>query len=129
MWWIQAPTTTDDAPMRARSWSPTPLVLAFLCAAGTAHADDWASLGLDAPRSRLSAERSGTVFGPSRWEHSLPPQKDLGYLALMASPAVADGYLVFGTSYDVVTGLREVDGQRVWEFAVKDAVQASPAIA
>jgi MYXO-CTERM domain-containing protein len=96
--------------------------------AGAARADDWASLGLDGTRARLSAERSGGTFGPARWEHSLPPIKDLVYRALMASPAVADGYLVYGTTGYLVQALREQDGAEVWQFATKNSVFSSPAL-
>jgi len=96
--------------------------------AGTVRADDWASLGLDGPRSRLSAERSGPLFGPAGWEHILPAMKDTGYRAVIASPAVADGYLVFGTLYNEVVALREQDGAPLWHLTVGDAVHASPAV-
>src|SRR4051812_44705024 len=95
---------------------------------GAAHADDWASLGLDGARSRLSAERSGALFGPARWEHRLPPVRDAVYRTLLASPAAADGVLVYGTYDAFVRGLRAEDGQPLWELRAKDAVYASPAV-
>jgi outer membrane protein assembly factor BamB len=91
-------------------------------------AEDWTSLGLDATRSRLSGERSGPSFGAARWEHTLPPVSDAVYRALLASPAVADGYLVYGTTRNVVRGLVEADGRVLWERTMGDAVQASPAL-
>ena len=39
--------------------------------------------------------------------------KDVGYRALIASPAVADGYVVFGTLYNQVVALRERDGHLI----------------
>jgi outer membrane protein assembly factor BamB len=108
--------------------TPIGCSLLLLLAAGPARADDWASLGLDGPRSRLSAERSGALFGPGRWEYTLPAMKDTGYRALIASPAASDGYLVVGTLYNELMALREQDGAPVWKLAVGDAVHASPAV-
>jgi outer membrane protein assembly factor BamB len=102
--------------------------LMVLVAGGRAHADDWNSLGLDGPRSRLSAERSGALFGPAKWEHALPPVKDAVYRTLLASPAAADGVLVYGTYDNFVRGLRADDGQPLWELRTRDAVYASPAV-
>jgi outer membrane protein assembly factor BamB len=104
------------------------MLLLTLLAARAARADDWSSLGLDGPRSRLSAERSGASFGPAKWEHALPPVKDAVYRTLLASPAAADGVLVYGTYDNFVRGLRAEDGQPLWELRTKDAVYASPAI-
>ena len=106
----------------------TGALLAVLVAAGSARADDWSSLGLDGLRSRQSAERSGALFGPARWDFTLPPMKDTGYRALVPSPAAADGYLVFGTLYNHVAALGEQDGRLAWEVPLGDAVHGSPAV-
>jgi outer membrane protein assembly factor BamB len=110
-----------------RAGTRTLLALGLL-GATSARADDWTSLGLDGSRSRLSAERSGSLFGPARWEYTVPPMKDVGYRALIASPAAADGFLILGTLYNKVLALREQDGQRMWELTLGDAVHASPAV-
>jgi outer membrane protein assembly factor BamB len=110
--------------IRTLSW----ISLAALLGVGTARADDWASLGLDGPRSRLSAERSGALFGSTHWEYTLPPMKDVGYRALIASPAAADGFLILGTLYNEVIALGEADGRLAWKRTVGDAVHASPTV-
>ena len=103
-------------------------VLATVLLAGEARADDWTSLGLDGPRSRLTGERSGPMFGPEHWEQAIPPVKDAMFRVLMSSPAVADGYLVHGTVQNTVRGLREADGALLWQFRTRDAILSSPAV-
>jgi outer membrane protein assembly factor BamB len=95
-----------------------------LAASETARADDWAIPGLDAARSRLSAERSGPTFTDGRW--SFTPSTTAGALA---SPVVADGYAV---SVDVdgrVNVLGADDGHLVWSASAGSVVQGTPAIA
>jgi hypothetical protein len=104
------------------------LVLGASMMGRAARADDWSSLGLDGMRSRFSGERSGAVFGPAKWEHSLPPVRDAVYHTLLASPAAADGVLVYGTYDNFIRGLRADDGQPLWELRTRDAVHASPAL-
>jgi hypothetical protein len=56
-------------------------------------------MGLGSSRARSSAEVLGPSIGrtPS-WASQLPPMRDTGYLALLASPAAADGFVVIGTA-------------------------------
>jgi outer membrane protein assembly factor BamB len=100
------------------------LVAAALSLATPARADDWATLGLDAPRARLSAERSGTTFTDGKW--SFVPSGDAGALA---SPVVADGLVVSAELDGSLTALAADTGQLVWQVALRSAVQATPAIA
>ena len=94
-----------------------------------AKAADWPDMGLGASRARLSAELLGPSFGrtPS-WSSRLPPVRDLGYLALLASPAAADGFVVIGTSGNRLRALRETDGALLWEVPTLDAVFSSPVL-
>ncbi|HEX3902292.1 MAG TPA: PQQ-binding-like beta-propeller repeat protein [Polyangia bacterium] len=89
-----------------------------------ARADDWSTLGLDAARTRLSAERSGTRFADGRW--SFTPATPARALA---SPVVADGYAVSAAVDGTVSVLRAESGQLVWSAAVGFAAQGTPAIA
>lgn len=104
------------------------VVGALLGATSSAHADDWTSLGLDGARHRVSAERSGAAFGSKAWRYSLPPAQDSSDRALVSSPAVADGYVVLGTTTGYVLALRAVDGKLLWRFKAGDGMHSSPAI-
>lgn len=92
-------------------------------------AADWPDMGLGSSRARLSAEVLGPSFGrtPS-WASRLPPVRDVGYRALLASPAAADGFIVFGTVDNRLRALRESDGVLLWEVPTVDAVFSSPAL-
>ena len=95
-----------------------------LAAPQAARADDWAIPGLDAARSRLSAERSGAAFTDGRW--SFTPSTTAGALA---SPVVADGYAVSVDLDGTVNVLRADDGHLVWSAAAGAVVAGTPAIA
>ena len=94
----------------------------------TALADDWPGFSLSETRARLSAERSGPLFRGGQWAYRLPPVQDSIDHALIASPAIADGFVIIGTSDARIRALRERDGRAVWAFPVGDALHASPAI-
>ena len=98
-------------------------VLAALSLAAPARADDWATLGLDASRARLSAERSGAAFTDGKWSY-LPA----GNAGALASPVVADGFVVSAGLDGSLTALSADTGQPVWQVALQAAVQATPAI-
>jgi len=105
------------------------VALAFAAAAALgvtapARADDWATLGLDGSRARLSAERSGAKFTDGKWSFS--PAGDAGALA---SPVVSDGFVVSAALDGSLTALAADTGQLVWQVALQSAVQATPAIA
>jgi outer membrane protein assembly factor BamB len=92
-------------------------------------AADWPDMGLGASRARFTAEVLGPSFGhaPS-WTSRLPPTGDAIYLALLASPAAADGFVVIGTSTNRLRALRETDGALLWEVPTLDAVFSSPVL-
>jgi outer membrane protein assembly factor BamB len=90
---------------------------------GAARADDWGTPGLDISHSRLSAERSGASFGSGRWSTSF---KTGG--AVLASPVVADGFLVTVDLDGAVSALRAEDGTPVWQVAAGSAVHGTPAV-
>jgi len=100
------------------------LIAAVLALTTPARADDWATLGLDATRARLSPERSGTKFTDGKWSFS--PSGDSGALA---SPVVADGFDVSAELDGSLTALAADTGQLVWQSSLGAAVQATPAIA
>ena len=101
------------------------LIAAALGGSGSvAHADDWGTPGLDMAHSRLSAERSGALFGGMRWATSLK-----GGGAVLASPVVADGFLVTVDIDGVMTALRADDGSPAWQVATGSAVHGTPAVA
>ena len=104
---------------------PAALVGALVLAAPeAARADDWAVPGLDAARSRLSAERSGAAFTDGRW--SFTPSTTAGALA---SPVVAEGYAVSVDLDGTVNVVRADDGHLVWSTAAGAVVAGTPAIA
>ncbi|HXI55565.1 MAG TPA: PQQ-binding-like beta-propeller repeat protein [Polyangia bacterium] len=96
---------------------------ACLFPSGSAHADDWISHGADAAHTRFSAERSGAAFAAGSWTFSLPPTA-----MTVSSPAVADGFVVFGDFNGVVRALRASDGRLVWQRTVGDTIYAAPAV-
>ena len=122
--------STENPPRRVSSahrfgrgaWAG--FVASALALAAPARADDWATLGLDATRARLSAERSGTTFTDGKW--SFAPSGDAGALA---SPVVADGFVVSAALDGSLTALAADTGQLVWQVSLRSAVQATPAIA
>ena len=77
---------------------------ALLTAAGTARAEDWPTPGLDAGHARFSAERSGARF----------TRRALDWCAgggrVLASPVVADGFVVTVDLEGTVRALRADDG-------------------
>ena len=102
---------SDQRPRsRATGWQRLAAALLALAAGpGLAHAEDWATFGLVGERTRLSPERSGSVFDGGGWEHRSAPGVLPAYRALLASPAIGDGYLVYGTQRNRLRALRETD--------------------
>ncbi|HEY0713876.1 MAG TPA: PQQ-binding-like beta-propeller repeat protein, partial [Polyangia bacterium] len=92
-------------------------------ASNVARADDWPSRGLAPNNQRASAEQIGGSFAAGRWAYQLPPG-----VATVASPAIADGHLVFGAFDGTVRAIGEVDGQLRWQLALGDGVYATPVI-
>jgi outer membrane protein assembly factor BamB len=95
-----------------------------MVATSTARADDWATPGLDAAHSRLSAERSGAAFADGRWAAT-----NAGGARVLASPLVADGLVVAVDLDGTVRALRADDGQLAWRASIGAPVQGTPAIA
>ncbi|HEY2903193.1 MAG TPA: PQQ-binding-like beta-propeller repeat protein [Polyangia bacterium] len=95
----------------------------LLTAPRAAHADDWLSHGMDAAHSRFSTERSGAGFAAGGWTFALPDG-----VATVSSPAVADGYVVFGAFDGLVRALRAADGQLLWQTKLGDTIYAAPAV-
>ncbi|HEY4395943.1 MAG TPA: PQQ-binding-like beta-propeller repeat protein [Polyangia bacterium] len=100
-------------------------VLVVLCglASAPARADDWATPGLDAAHSRLSAERSGAAFADGRWSYA-PPSP----VRALASPVVADGFVVSADLDGTLSAVAADTGQLVWRIAVGSSVQGTPAV-
>ncbi len=98
-------------------------VATAMVAAGVAHADDWGTPGLDAARSRLSAERSGAKFADGHWTFT-PASTSRA----LASPVVADGYAASVEMDGTVNVVRADSGQQVWTAAAGAPVQGTPAI-
>jgi MYXO-CTERM domain-containing protein len=94
-----------------------------LFAAGPARALDWGTPGLDGAHSRLTAERSGPQFSDGRW--SAPP---VGDVKALASPSVADGFVVTIDLDGVVRALRADTGKLAWQVTLRMAVQGTPAV-
>jgi outer membrane protein assembly factor BamB len=104
-----------------------PVVLAgtlAVVAPAVVRADDWATPGLDGPRSRSSAERSGAGFTDGHW--SFTPQTQARALA---SPVVADGFAVSADLDGTVSVVRADSGKLVWTASAGAPVQGTPAIA
>jgi outer membrane protein assembly factor BamB len=106
----------------------TPLAVAAAAsiafAATAARAEDWPTTGLDATHGRLSAERSGTRFTDGKWTTSFAAGA-----RMLASPVVADGYVVSVDLDGAVHGLNAHDGAPVWQASLGTAVQGTPAVA
>ncbi len=100
------------------------LATGALAAGRAAHADDWATLGLDAGRTRLTAERSGGAFADGRWVYAPP-----GGARVLSSPVAADGFAVTVDLDGNVTALRADSGAVAWRASAGAVVQATPAIA
>ncbi len=92
-------------------------------AASPAWAFDWGTPGLDAAHARLSSERSGASFADGRW--SAPPLADVKALA---SPVVADGFVVAVNLDGVVRAFHADSGALAWQVTLKMAVQGTPAV-
>ncbi|HSS38762.1 MAG TPA: PQQ-binding-like beta-propeller repeat protein [Polyangia bacterium] len=95
-----------------------------LSAPRAAHADDWATLGLDGARTRLATERSGTSFSDGHWTYA--PK---GGARVLSSPVVADGYAVSVDLDGNVSALHADSGALAWRVAAGSGVQGTPAIA
>ena len=93
----------------------------LVVASGTARAEDWPAPGLDAGHARFSAERSGARFTDGRWLVR-------GGGRVLASPVVADGFVVTADLDGDIRALRADDGQLVWRAALESTVQGTPAM-
>lgn len=103
----------------------TALVLAgSVCVTRPARADDWSTLGLEGPRTRRSAERSGAAFSAGRWAYA-----PAGGARVLSSPVVADGFAVTADLDGHVSALRADTGELVWRVNVGAVVQGTPAVA
>jgi outer membrane protein assembly factor BamB len=124
------PTTSNTHPRKLFTALSVGLALASVTLpAARARAIDWPGLGFDAARARLTPEVLGSTFGSAAaWAHRLPAVQDAVYHSLLASPAAADGFVVFGTYDDRLRALRETDGALLWEVPTSDAVLASPTL-
>ena len=100
------------------------LAIAVLAAAATAGrgegragATDWTSFGGGGTSSRATAEAVGARFAPL-WT-SPPPiaaaHPEPIYTAVLASPAVGDGFVAVATYGNKVRVMREQDGAPVWD--------------
>jgi outer membrane protein assembly factor BamB len=96
-------------------------LLVAMGATTAARAADWPSPGLDAGHARLSGERSGSRFSDGRWTFK-------GSARVLASPVVADGFVVTADLDGAVRAVRADDGQLVWQVPLGTAVQGTPAI-
>jgi outer membrane protein assembly factor BamB len=100
------------------------LAVTVLALAPPARAVDWPTPGFDAGHGRLSSELSGSAFTDGRW--SYVPVGDAGALA---SPVVAEGYLVSAQLDGTVRGFQADSGAVIWQVAMGASVQGTPAIA
>jgi len=98
-------------------------VLVVTTTAAALRAEDWGTPGLDATHTRLSAERSGTLFGGGRW--TVAP---VGRGHTLASPIVADGYVVTAEIGGTVRALRAETGQPLWQWSAGSEVHGTPAV-
>ncbi len=115
--------------MTKRSRTLTGLVTtcALILVTGTAVADDWASWGLDGSRARQSSERSGSLFARD-WRSRSLGERDLLSLAVVASPAAAEGFVAFGSLDGVLRVLNATTGQELWHHKADGGFVASPTI-
>src|SRR5262249_5287036 len=119
-----AMTYTRPKRVRFRRSLIAAAVAAVASAAPAARAEDWPTPGLDATHARLSSERSGARFSTGGWAAPLA-----GRARVLASPLVADGYVV---SVDLQGGLRALhadDGTPAWQGSAGTAVLTTPAVA
>jgi len=110
--------------MHARVVVAVSLAAAALSAPRAAHADDWATLGLDGGRTRQAAERSGAQFSDGHWTYA--PK---GGARVLSSPVAADGFAISVDLDGNVSALRADSGALAWRAAAGSGVQATPAIA
>jgi outer membrane protein assembly factor BamB len=96
--------------------------LAATATATAARAEDWPSPGLDAAHTRLTGERSGSRFGDYRWSLR-------GAARVLASPVVADGFVITADLDGSVRATRAENGELAWQVALGSPVQGTPAIA
>jgi outer membrane protein assembly factor BamB len=107
-----------------------PTTYAFALAAASfiapvaAHADDWATPGLDAAHARLSAERSGAAFRDGHWAYS-----PAGAADSLSSPVVAEGVVISTRIDGLVSALSAETGELIWNRALGVEVQGTPVIA
>jgi outer membrane protein assembly factor BamB len=97
------------------------MLIAGLTASG-ARADDWGMVGLDLARNRRSAERSGTTYTDRTWSMTVPSWT-------VASPVVADGFLVTVNLDGMVSAVRADTGELIWRVALQSQVYGTPTIA
>lgn len=100
------------------------LLLTVAAAPGPARADDWGTPGLDSSHARLSAERSGALFADDRWTVA-----STRGTRTLASPVVADGYVVTADLGGTVQALRADTGKAIWQRKIGASLQGTPALA
>jgi hypothetical protein len=116
--------TAQGYALRLRRPLAAATIGAALLTAAAARGEDWPTPGLDAAHARLSTERSGARFADGRWTASFA-----GGAAMLASPLVADGYVVTVDLEGAVRALRADDGTTAWQTSVGATVQGTPAVA
>jgi hypothetical protein len=105
------------------------LGLALAAAPRAARAEDWPAFSAALGRGAGPLETIGAGFAAQPgWSHALPDVQAALYHSLVASPAVADGTVVFATYDHRVRALRETDGALQWEARLSDAILASPTV-
>ena len=117
-------TISNANTLRSRRRLALASAAAISLAGSAARAEDWPTPGLDATHARLSSERSGTSFTGGKWTAS-----SAAGARVLASPVVADGYVVSVDLEGAVRALSGHDGALVWQASVGAAVQGTPAVA
>jgi outer membrane protein assembly factor BamB len=96
---------------------------ASILTAAPAWAADWGTPGFDGAHARLTSERSGALFTNGRW--SAGP---VGSTKVLASPVVADGFVVTADVDGIVRARHADTGALAWQVTLKMAVHGTPAV-
>jgi outer membrane protein assembly factor BamB len=111
-----------DTPKPDRRCLALLAALVATSAASRAEAEDWPTPGLDGAHTRLTGERSGSRFGDQRWSLR-------GAGRILASPVVADGFVITADLDGSVRAIRAENGELAWQVPLASPVQGAPAIA
>ena len=115
--------------MRKHNWMLITLIFLILIQSLTASRATNASPGADDWRTfRHDTNHSGDAIGNSQTNSAIPLWKYITGGPVTSSPAIAEGYVFFGSKDYNIYCLNASNGQPIWNFPTAAEVESSPSV-